>query len=295
MSTLSKYSESISPFAKHVYMADAKAGKTTWLVASLLGALPGQTEAVVSAPENLHILGMDEAFAEGLAEFITGPCKRSSKLLNVSVHDLSEARRRSGLNKGGDYSFTNAVQAEIAKINAATAKAQGVSAVVVSSLTGLNEGLLYGMAGLPGSENDDGKVQKGGGMDTSKWQDLERQVVAARSRLHTNQHHVFWEAHIFRDKRLVNGTTEMEVESLSAGKGGAAKHFAANVDFVFRLFREAAKYPNTPIDKMFVNTKPTMGTFTTGRKSHMLEEKETDLVTILKKLGKRVHGKALED
>lgn len=282
-----------SPYARQVYMGDAKLGKTTWLVASLLGALPHQTESVVSAPENLHILGLDESWGEGLAEFIRDVCKRPASWLNVSVHDLAEARRKSGLANGNDYSFSNIVQAEIAKINAATAK-PGVHAVVVSGLTGLAEGLYTGLAGLPGGTNEEtGKVAKGGGMDQSKWQDLERQFIAARNRLQCNQHHVFWEAHIYMDKRL-QGNQEVLVEALAAGKGGGGKHFGANVDYVFRLRREAAKHPGTAVDKVFVDTKPSMGTFTSGRKATLLDDKETDLVTILKKLGKKTHGKALD-
>lgn len=293
MTTLAELGKSASPYAKQVYMADAKLGKTTWLVASLLGALPGQTESVVSAPENLHILGFDEGFADGLSEFIIGACKKSPALLNVTVHDLSEARRKSGLSAGNDYTFSNAVQAEIMKINAATAK-PGIHAVVASSLTGLTEGLYTGLAGLPGGQSEEtGKVLKGGGMDQSKWQDLERQVIAIRNRLQTNQHHVFWEAHIYQDKKL-QGNQEVLVEALAAGKGGGGKHFGANVEFVFRLRREAAKFPNTIIDKCFVDTKPSMGTFTTGRKATLLEDRETDLVQILKKLGKKTNGKALE-
>jgi hypothetical protein len=201
--------------------------------------------------------------------------------------------RESGLNAGNDYTFSNAVQAEIQKINAATAK-PGVHAVVASSLTGLTEGLYTGLAGLPGSANEEtGKVAKGGGMDQSKWQDLERQIIAIRNRLQTNQHHVFWEAHIYQDKKLQNNQ-EVLVEALAAGKGGGGKHFGANVEFVFRLRREAAKHPGTIIDKCFVDTKPSLGTFTTGRKATLLEDRETDLVQILKKLGKKTHGKALE-
>ena len=62
---------------------------------------------------------------------------------------------------------------------------------------------------------------------------------------------------------------------------------------LFRLRREAAKYEGTQIDKCFVDTKPNMGTFTTGRKASMLADRETNLVEVLKKLGKVTNGKAL--
>lgn len=291
MTTLSDLGKSASPFAKQVFMADAKMGKTTWLVSSLLGALPHQTGAVVSAPENLHLVGFDESFADGLSEFIVGMCKRDPKLLGVTVHDLSELRRKSGLQGDWDFNFSNAIHSTTQKILAATSK-PGVHAVVVSSLSGMNEGLYTGLAGMPGQTTEAGKVSKGGGMDQSKWQDLERQVIAIRNRLQVNQHHVFWEAHIHHTRKM-EGSGEVTVEELKCGRGDGGKQFGVNVDFVFRLRREPAKFDGTSVDKVFVDTKPQMGTFSTGRKASLLADKETDLVQILTKLGKSVHGKPL--
>lgn len=291
MTTLAEIGRSSSKWARQIYMADAKLGKTTWLVASLLGALPEQTGAVVSAPKNLHLIGIDEGFADGLSEFIVGQCKKPESLLDVTVHSLSEDRRRSGLGGEWDFNFFNKFTRVISQIEAAT-KGPGVHAVVVSGLTSLAEGLYSGLAGIPGGSTESGKIAKGGGMDQSKWQDLGRQIISLRNRLHIDQHHVFWEAHIHQDKKM-QGNQEVMVEALYAGKGAESKHFAANVEYIFRLRRETAKFPNTLIDKCFLDTKPTMGTFTTGRKSTLLNEKETDLLTVLTKFGKNVHGKPL--
>ena len=117
--------------------------------------------------------------------------------------------------------------------------------------------------------------------------------MAVRNRLVTCGLHVFWEAHINVDKKQEGGQ-EVTVETVNAGKGGEARHFGANVDFIFRLRREMAKYDGTQVDKCYVDTKPRMGTFATGRKAALLGEKEVDLTEILKKLGKKVHGAPLE-
>jgi hypothetical protein len=284
---LKELGASSSPWCNQVYMAEAKAGKTCWLVASALGALPHQKGAVVSAPQNLHLLGFDEAFGDGLVEFITGSCKKPESFLNVTVHPMTEARRKSGTTAEWDYAFYNETMTVVDRIKAAAAKAGGVSAVVVSSLTGLTEGLLCGLAGMPSP------AKRGGGMDQSKWQDLGRQVMAVRNRLVVSGLHVFWEAHINVDKKQEGGQ-EVTVETVNAGKGGEARHFGANVDFIFRLRREMAKYDGTQVDKCYVDTKPRMGTFATGRKAALLGEKEVDLVELLKKLGKKVHGAPLE-
>lgn len=289
MTTLNEVKKAASVYAKHVYMAETKAGKTTWLVASLLGALPHQKESVVSAPEDLHILGFDEAFADGLAEFLVGDCKRPESVLNVTVHPLAEARRKSGAVVEWDYDFCNQTVAAVDKILAACAKAKAAgrtAAVVVSSLTGLNEGLQTGLAGPPSNE------KRGGGMDLSKWQDLERRVILIRNKLHADTHHTLWEAHVMPTSKLEGGK-EVRGEEVDAGAGKGGKHFGANVELIFRLRRENVKFEGTKIDKCFVDTKPTMGAFTTGRKATLLADKETDLVEIFKKLGKQTHGKAL--
>ena len=88
---LAELGKSSAAYAKQAYMAETKAGKTTWLVASLLGALPGQTESVVSTPADLHILGADEGFGDGLAEFICTQCKKPESFLGVTVHPLARS------------------------------------------------------------------------------------------------------------------------------------------------------------------------------------------------------------
>jgi hypothetical protein len=89
------------------------------------------------------------------------------------------------------------------------------------------------------------------------------------------------------------GNTSVQTEEVDAGSCKGGKHFGANVEFIFRLRREMAKYEGTAVDKCFVDTKPSMGSFATGRKATLLADRETNLVEILKKLGKATNGKAL--
>lgn len=274
---LVQFGNSSSDFMKCLAVAEGKVGKTTYLAASCLGALPHQTEGLVDKPENLHILGFDEAFVDGLLRFIKESCKKGDSFLNVSVHDLTEVTRKSGSNGDWDYTFYNTVTQEVQYIRADIAKG-GVHAVVVSSLTGLAMGLQNGMGGPPNP------AKKGGGMDQSKWQDLSRQLSAIRNQLQADTHHTFWEGHVMK-KGDEEGKETINVS------GSAGKNFGFNVEQVVRLRREMAKYPNTTIDKVFCDTRPSLDFVSGGRGfNEALEPKEYDLVQMAKKLGKKIGG-----
>jgi hypothetical protein len=281
---LGEYKTKESPYARFVFMAEAKAGKTSWIVSSTLGALPHQKQGVVDRPENLHLIGFDEAFAEGLADFITGICKRPDSMLNINVHPLSDARKKSGSKEPWDFEFYNTTRTTVSKVVAAC-NGPGTHAIIISSLSGLCEGLITGLAGPPNSE------RKGGGMDLSKWQDLSRQVVAIRNALQDAEAHVFWEAHVEMNKKYENNK-EVAFEQVNAGSGKTSRSFEANVGMILRLRRETTKHEGTKCDRCFIDTKPAMGYFSAGRKVHSLDERETDLVTMLQKLGKEVAAPA---
>jgi hypothetical protein len=124
---------------------EGKAGKTSFLAASCLGALPWQTEGgLVDRPENLHIVGFDAAFADGLVDFITKRCGKPESYLNVSVRPMTSAAKDAGSDAEWDFKFYSAVMREFKEVKAAAAKG-GVHAVIVSSLTGLAEGLVSGV------------------------------------------------------------------------------------------------------------------------------------------------------
>lgn len=275
--SLADFGNSSSDFLKLLAVAEAKVGKTTYLAASALGALPHQTKGLVDKAENLHILGFDEAFVDGLLRFIRESCKKGPEFCKVSVHDLTEIARKSGQGADWDFTLNNAVTAEIQAIKADIAKG-GVHCVIVSSLTGLSTGLQNGLAGPPNP------AKKGGGMDQSKWQDLSRQISQARNLLQSDTHHTIWEGHVMKG----GGADEKETMHVT---GSAGKAFGFNVEQVVRLRREMTKYPNTTVDKVYMDTRPTLDFVAGGRGfNEALQPKEYCLVEFAEKLGKKVGG-----
>lgn len=261
--------------------AEGKAGKTSFLAASCLGALPWQTEGLVDKPENLHILGFDAAFADGLVDFITTRCGKPAPYLNVSIRSLTQAAKDAGSTSEWDYGFYSAVMREIKEIKALAAKG-GVHACIVSSLTGLAEALVNGLAGPPKPDN------KGAGMSQPKWGDFARQVSSLRNELQDDKLHVFWEGHVSVSTKKV-GNDDVTVESIAI-PGQSGRNFGFNVGHVMRLRRELTKHPGTQVDKVFLDMKPTMGFMSNGRGAAMLSDRENDLVLVAKKLGKKVGG-----
>lgn len=273
--TLAAFGNSSSDYMKALYVAESKVGKTTYLAASCLGALPHQMEGLVDKPENLHILGFDEGFVDGLLRFIKESCKRGDEYLNVSVHDLTDVVRKTGAQGDWDYTLYNAVVAETEAIKRDVAKG-GVHALVVSSLTGLANGLLAGLSGPPVS----GK--KGAGMDQAKWGAFGHQLSTLRNLLQADTHHTFWEGHITK----TSGEDAKETMSVS-GKTG--QNFGYNTEQVFRLRREMSKYPNSAVDKVFADTRPSLDFMSGGRGfNESLDPREYDLVQVARKLGKKV-------
>ena len=132
--TLSAFGNSSSDFLKMFAVAEGKVGKTTYLAASCLGALPHQTKGLVDKPENLHIIGFDEAFVDGLLKFIRDSCKKSAGYLNLSVHDLTDIVRKSSTGSDWNYDVNNAVLNALPGIKAEVTKGV-VHALIFSSLT----------------------------------------------------------------------------------------------------------------------------------------------------------------
>ena len=278
--TLSAFGNSSSDFLKMFTVAEGKVGKTTYLAASCLGALPHQTKGgLVDKPENLHIIGFDEAFVDGLLKFLRDTCKKSAAYLNLSVHDLTDVTRKSYMSGGWDYSVYNAVMAEAQSIKAEVAKG-GVHAVIISSLTTLSQAIKAGLSGAP----EPGK--KGSGMDQAKWDGMGHQLNTLRNSIQADTHHVLWEGHIMKG----SGKDE-DAKDTHGIQGSAGKTWVGNVDQVVRLRREAVKYPGTNVDKVFMDTRPTLDFMSGGRGfNESLAPREYDLVEMAEKLGKKVGG-----
>ena len=277
---LADFGNSSSDFLKMFAVAEGKVGKTTFLAASCLGALPHQTEGLVDKPENLHILGFDEAFVDGLVRFIKESCKRSDDYLKLSVHDLTQVTRKAFNGQGWNYSVYNAIMAELQAINNEIKKG-GIHATIFSSLSGLAGGIKAGLAGAPDP------TKKGSGMDQSKWDAMSHQLNALRNFAQDDTQHVFWEGHVMKS----SAAKEEDQKEENGIQGSAGKSWGFNVEQVVRLRREMAKYPNTPVDKVYMDTRPTLDFVAGGRGfNESLDAKEYDLVQVAKKLGKKVGG-----
>ena len=102
----------------------------------------------------------------------------------------------------------------------------------------------------------------------------------------SDTHHTFWEGHITK----TSGKEDEAKETISiSGKVGL--NFGFNVEQVVRLRREMAKYPNTTVDKVFMDTRPSLDFVSGGRGfNEALGAKEYDLVEVAEKLGKKVGG-----
>lgn len=278
--SLATFGNSSSDFLKMFAVAEGKVGKTTYLAASCLGALPHQTEGLVDKPEHLHLLGFDEAFVDGLLRFIKDSCKKGDAYLNVSVHDLTDAVRKASGGSDWNFGVLNAVMAELQSIKAEVQRG-GVHAIVFSSLTGLANGVEAGLAGAVNPE------KKGAGMDMAKWGSFNQQLNAVRNAAQADTHHTFWEGHITKT-RAKDEEDQKDTVSIS---GKVGQNWGFNVEQVVRLRREMAKYPNTTIDKVYMDTRPTLDFVAGGRGfNESLQQKEYDIVEMAKKLGKKVGG-----
>lgn len=278
--SLVQFGNSSSDFMKMFAVAEGKVGKTTYLAASCLGALPHQTEGLVDKPENLHIIGFDEAFVDGLLRFLKESCKKPDAFLNVSVHDLTDVVRKASAGDGWNYGVYNAVMSELRSIQADVKKG-GVHATVFSSLSGLAGGIKAGLAGAPDPS------KKGSGMDQSKWDAMSHQLNAIRNLAQDDTQHVFWEGHVMKS----SAAKEEDQKEENGIQGSAGKSWGFNVEQVVRLRREMAKYPNTTVDKVFMDTRPALDFVAGGRGfNEVLDPREYDLVAVAKKLGKKVGG-----
>lgn len=280
--SLAAYGNNSSDFLTLFAVAEGKVGKTTFLAASCLGALPHQKKGLVDKPENLHLIGFDQSFVDGLLRFLRESCKRHPDYLNLSIHDLTDVTRKASLGSGWDYGVYNATMGELRSIQQDVKKG-GVHATIFSSLSGLAAGVKAGLAGQPDPS------KKGSGMDMSKWDGMSHQLHALRNAAQDDTQHIFWEGHIMKS----SGAKEEDQKDENGIQGGAGKSWGFHTDAVVRLRREMAKYPNSTVDKVYMDTRPTLDFVSGGRGfNEAMAPREYDLVEMAEKLGKKVGGYA---
>jgi len=273
-----------SKYAKAMWVAKGKDGKTCSIVGGLLGRLPWQTDgAVVTEPKHLHIISLDANAMGGVGAFLRETCKAPVEALQYRVYNMQEDFR-AAYDKSMDYdaTFYNLIMGVMNTIGDRVDKEKGVHAVVMSSLTGAVQALQRSLFGPP-------KVtqSKKSTADINKWAQLGGQVAQLQNYFQQDAWHMFWESHLF-DTASQDGDAK---ESLAL-QGSVAKNFAFNVEQVFRMRRSpGTKHPGTKCDLTYLDTQPALEFAANGRGfNEKLAPREPCITVALKKLGLSVGG-----
>lgn len=271
-----------SRFAKALYLAEGKVGKTSFLTASLLGVLPWQKSGgIVSKPEHLHILAFDSSALGGLAKFLTQTCGAPAEALKYNVYNFQDDARKVATAQGDwDFTLYNQVSTVIDEIQA-KAKS-GTHALLFSSLTGLCQAVQRSLQGPFGAK-------KGTGMDQAKWAAFSTSIAELRSKAQLDNIHTLWEAHVYTTPP--KGKDEEAKESLQID-GKTGQNFAYNVEQVFRIRRKfGVKSEGTNCDQVYLDTQPNMDVIANGRGfTENLNKQEADMTVAFKKLGLQIGG-----
>lgn len=273
-----------SQTAKALIVSDAKVGKTSAIVASLLGVAPWQKAGgVVDSPENLHVVTFDANAAGGLKKFLTQTCNAPTSALAFRIYNMQDDFRAASASQSEyDRTLYNTFMTVINTVKQRAAKG-GVHAVLVSSITGLAAGL---QRAIQGPVTD----KKGGGMDMSKWADFGSQIAEVRNFAQSEMWHTVWEGHLAK-KMKVDKATQQAVEKTGIQINGASgDNFAFNVEQVFQLRRMFNQvHAGSKCDQFYLDTKPTGDFVANGRGfNESLEAKEPDMTLAFEKLGLKV-------
>lgn len=240
-------------------------------------------------PEHLHVLSFDSDALGGLHKFLTSACGLKDGLSGVDVLNLEDdARSCSSRTNEYDYTFYNAVMTSLQLVQDSTSK-KGVHALVISSLTGMAAGLERSIFGAPGGlDRGASGGKKGFGADPAKWKLFSQQVHEIRNFAQMDRLHCLWEGHIDKPGGLGLKDEEQKKETIRVS-GEAGRNFGFNVSHIYRIRRLfGQKHPGTKIDKVFLDTQPTLDFVAGGRGFSELEPQEADMTAMFNKLGLEV-------
>jgi hypothetical protein len=267
---------------EHVSMlaaAEAKVGKSSFLVASCLGVLPWQVHGgVVSQPKYLHVLALDRDALDGIKQFLA-LCGAPKDALAFRVYDLQDDVAKASCGKSKyDYSFYNTLAAVRQTIEQRATTEQGVHAVIMSSFTTMARTVERATFGEPGSEKD--AWGKG-------WDALNQQMTTLQNSFQRDRWHMVWEAHVGK------GGEDGNKDVLKV-HGGAGKDWPNNTSHNMRIrrlqtesFKDKAGR-DTGVNKVYLEPKGGGLTFLGGRRLTALDDKEPCLTKALMKMGYRV-------
>lgn len=280
---------------KMLAASESKDGKTTTLIASILGLMPWQKEGgVISNPNNLHVLCTDTASLDKLKEFLVQHCNAPQSALQYRVYNMEEDYTKAFQNEYDFASgFYNSIATTIGKISERVrAKPNEVSAVLFSSITTISRAILRGIQGGVIEDKKDSRVFSKSTMSIPKWSALKDQLNELQALGQGIPAHVFWEGHL--------GTKLDQEDKDEKGKaqeyhtinvpGSVGESWAANVSHPMVLVRrKGIAYPGTKVDKVEFDTQPNLKMFGIGRgASTHLNKFEPDLTLMLEKLGYKV-------
>lgn len=277
-------------YAKALCVSEAKVGKSTFLVASCLGALPWQEfGGIVDKPENLHVISFDSDALAGINKFLKTACGVSEGMGKADILNMEDDFRQCS-EGAADYNFKfyNAVMTALQQVQEATAK-KGVHALIISSLTGMAAGFERSIFGAPGgSDRGANGGQRGFGADPAKWKLLSQQIHEVRNFAQMDKLHCFWEGHIDKPSGMGMKGEEQKKESIRVS-GEAGRNFPYNCSQVFRIRRMfGQKHPDTKVEKTFLDTQPTLDFVSGGRGFSELAPQEPDMTAAFNKLGLEV-------
>ena len=311
-----------SPYIWALIAALAKVGKTTGIVANVLGAMPWQLfGGVVDRPSHFHIVTADASALMGAREFLLENCEMPKEALGYRVYNLEKDVRAIAESVEAYQHRVFLLLREVRdRIAQYIAQEPGVHAVLMSSLTGFARAMERGLMGRPTGQTkgrDGDKNGKGYG-SIDLWQLLKTQLFDLQDVFQALDAHVFWEGH------LVEFTTgqppnEVTKEKLAiSGSAGSGSGFGFNVSHAFRIARKSTQYESKdrtttkgniipgkrrsltgpgkgsnkwPVDEVYFDTDVSGSFVANGRMvASRLEKSEFDLTNVLRKLGYKTGG-----
>lgn len=269
-----------SKYAKALLASESKVGKSCYLVASALGALPWQRHGgIVDRPENLHVITFDANALGNMNRFLVETCGAPKEALKYRVYNLQDDMRRvSESDSDYDMGFYNTVFQALMLIQD---RAKGVPVVLFSSLTGLAAGVERSIIGPPNGK---------GYSDPSKWVALAHQLTEIQNFAQIDKWHVLWEAHLDKPPPPPMKAAENPPKESIRVSGKAGRHWAYNVEQVFRIRRQMGmKHTGTKVDQVYLDTQPALDFIASGRGfTEALSAKEPDMTVAFHKLGLQI-------
>lgn len=287
-----------SQFEKGTYLAEAKVGKTCFLVSSALGVLPNQVRSgvggIVDRPSHLHVIAIDAGAMSGVMGFMTKTLSAPPEVAKIQVYNMKDdIDKMVASDSDYDLSFYNAYVVTLQRIREKVAAQGGVHAVITSSLTGLAAMVERGIVGKPGSagaRNSNGEISGKGYSDPSKWKAFAQQMSQLRLVAQVDEYHCIWEGHVDTAKPFDmkgGGGPPKETVAIS---GQTGRNWSFNTEHVFRIRRNHGDtWEGTECQKVHLDTRPDMDFIAGGRGyTENLKPKEFCLTSVYSKLGLRV-------